>query len=91
MYRIANFSVGGSAVNRRQRFTTGSFTPEYTASRPPGRQHVGDPGESGEVEVANGDLHAVGLTVGLGQDGTQMLRELWVAVGVEDSHSCSPC
>ena len=56
----------------------------------PGRvgQEVGDRGEAGEVEVADGDVHAVG--VGVGEDGAEVGGEVRVAVGVEDGHSGLP-
>ena len=51
-----------------------------------GVQQVGHLGEAGEVEVAYGDVHAVGVGVGVGGDGAEVGSEARVAVGVEDGH-----
>ena len=39
-----------------------------------------------QVEVAHGVVHAVGRSVGLGEDGAQMLGEPRLDAGVEDGH-----
>ena len=52
-----------------------------------GVQQVGHLREAGEVEVAYGDVHAVGVGVGV---GAEVGGEVGVVVGVEDGHSGLP-
>ena len=80
--RVARRQAGGDLL---QRGAVGAAD-EDAEFAGAGGQEVGHLREAGEVEVADGDVHAVGVGVGVGEDGAEVGGEVGGAVGEEDGH-----